>query len=83
MFAITKRVMAMILFFAPALGLFDLLHHWLNEQTKWHPELIQNFVNARGNIQFGDSLQIPWNLIDRWDKNMSVNPLVGAFANPD
>ena len=39
MFAITKRVMAMILFFAPALGLFDLLHHWLNEQNKWHPQL--------------------------------------------
>ena len=61
----------------------------MNEQTKWHPALIQYFVDAGGNIQFGDSLQIPWNLIDRWDKNMSVNPLIRdeynllTLANPD
>ena len=86
MFAITKRVMSMILFFAPALGLFDLLHHWLAEQTNWNPVLIQNFVDAGGNIQFGDSLPIPWYLIDRWERNTSVPPRMDgiyALANPD
>ena len=89
MFGITKRIMALVLFFAPALGLFDLLYHWLAEQTKWHPALIKYFVDARGNIQFGGSHQIPWNLIDRWEKNASVDPFIEdgwpieVFANPD
>ena len=89
MFAVTKRVMAMILFFAPALGLFDLLHHWSAEQTKWHPDIIEQFVDNAGNIQFGGSLPIPWNQIDRWVKNVSEAPglKVGHFlrsaANPN
>ena len=89
LFGITKRIMAMILFFAPSLGLFDLLYHWSIEQTKWNPALIHVFVDAEENIQFGDSHQISWNLIDRWTKNTSVDPLIEdsngklTLANPE
>ena len=71
--AITKRVLSIVLFFTPPLGLFNLLHHWKNEQTKWHPDLILNFVND-GYIQFGDTPPVLWNQIDRWDKNTSEPP---------
>ena len=72
--AITIRVLTIVLFFTPSLGLFDLLRHWQAEQTKWHPDLIQHFVDTNGNIQFGNSSPIPWNLIDRWTKNISEAP---------
>ena len=72
--AISKRLLSMVLFFAPTLGLFDLLYHWKAEQTKWHPALIQNFVDDHGNIQFGNSPQFPWTYIDRWEKNLNETP---------
>ena len=72
--AITIRILTIVLFFTPSLGLFDLLRHWQAEQTKWHPDLIQHFVDTDGNIQFGNSSPIPWDLIDRWTKNISEAP---------
>ena len=68
-FAITKRVLAVILYFTPVLGLFDLLRHWQAEQTPWHPDLIKYFFDNADHIQFGDSHSIPWKLLDRWNYN--------------
>ena len=89
--AITKRVLVIVLFFTPPLGLFSLLKHWQAEQIKWHPDIIEQFVDDTGNIQFGDSLPIPWNQIDRWIRNVSEAPALNAgtsgfkvsSANPD
>ena len=80
--AISKRLLSMVLFFAPTLGLFNLLYHWKAEQTKWHPALIQNFVDDHGNIQFGNSPQFPWTYIDRWEKNLNETPeMEQVFTN--
>ena len=67
--AISKKLLTIILFFTPTLGLFNLLNHWKAEQSKWVPTLIQNFVDEDGIIQFGNSPPIPWDLFDRWEKN--------------
>ena len=76
MMAITKRILAIIMFFAPALGLFDLLYHWQAEQTKWHPALLKYFVDSNETIQFGQSPPLNWQLIDRWKKNKTETPLL-------
>ena len=51
-FSITTRIMAIIFFFSPSLGLFNLLQHWKGEQHQWHPHLIENFVSNK-TVTFG------------------------------
>ena len=43
-FASTSRVVAIILFFSPSLGLFNLLQHWKGEHVRWHPFLLENLI---------------------------------------
>ena len=67
-FSITKRVSCLVLYFAPSLGLFNLLRHLQAEQTQWDPELRQYFVeDSDGTIQFGNSPKLYWKSIDRWN----------------
>ena len=42
----TTRVLAIVIFFAVPLGLFNLLRHLQGEQYPWHPELVSNFVGS-------------------------------------
>ena len=70
LFCCLIRVLAIICYFAPALGLFNLLHHLQAEQTPWDQNIEGYFVN-NGSIQFGNSEEIPWKEIDRWNKNKS------------
>ena len=46
-FSITTRVMAIVIFFSPSLGLFNLLQHWKGEQIQWHPFLIDNIISNK------------------------------------
>ena len=43
-FSITTRVMAILLYFSPSLGLFNLLQHWKGEHVRWHPFLLENLI---------------------------------------
>ena len=56
-FGITTRVLAIIAFFTPCLGLFSVLKHWKGEEINWHPALIENFV-ANKTVVFEGSLPI-------------------------
>lgn len=62
----TTRVLAMVMYFAVPLGLFNLLRHLQGEQYPWHHELVYHFVgpNAIGNISVGHEI-IDWSKIDR------------------
>ena len=69
-FACSTRVLAFIIYFTPALGLFNLLRHSQSEQTQWNSKLVQHFVNDNV-IQFGDSPPINWSMINTW-KNDTI-----------
>ena len=62
-FAVSSRVLCMIMFFAPSLGLFNLLKHLQAEQTPWHPDL-SNFVK-NGVLHFGSNYSLDWNRFNR------------------
>ena len=57
-FSITTRVLAIILFFSPSLGLFNLLQHWKGEQVQWHPFLLESLI-ANKTISFQGQSIIP------------------------
>ena len=66
-FSVSSRVLCMIMFFAPSLGLFDLLKHLQAEQTPWHPDL-SNFVMNDVNgmiLHFGSNYSLDWNRVNR------------------
>ena len=46
-FATTTRILAIIIFFTPSLGLLDTLRHWQGEQFQWHPAIINEFVTNK------------------------------------
>ena len=68
LFTCMTRILAIIMYFAPALGLFNLLHHLQAEQIPWNANIEGYFVK-NGTIQFGDSNEITWKEIDRWHKD--------------
>ena len=83
LFACSVRVLAFVMFFAPALGLFDLLKHLQAEQTQWDPNIIKNFVDNDGTILFGNvSSPIPWNKIDRWSNVTDVSGIHEVILQP-
>ena len=65
---ISARVLAIMMYFAVPLGLFNLLRHLQGEQFPWNPYLVYNFVgaNASGSISFGDLVGVEWNQLDRF-----------------
>ena len=63
-FACTKRIISIVLYFTPPLGLFSLLRHLQAENTPWHPDLDDLLKNDT--IQFGNSPPIHWSNINRW-----------------
>ena len=77
-FGCTTRVLAIVLFFAVPLGLFDLLKHLQGEQAPWNPVFVANFIgsNATGEIVVGNSEPISWTMIDRWKKNFLEKPFI-------
>lgn len=72
MFAIAKRVMCIVLYFTPPLGLFSLLRHLQAEQTKL--ENAEEYLDGNtGMIQLGNAPPIVWASIDRWNKEEAPN----------
>ena len=43
-FGTTSKVMGLVSFFTPPLGLFDVLGHWQGEQSQWQPSFIEAYV---------------------------------------
>ena len=64
--ATTKRMIIVVLYFAPSLGLFDLLHHYQFEQIPFS-------VRKNRQVKADDVLSlrlidpIPWTELDRWN----------------
>ena len=45
--SITTRLLAIIMFFSPSLGLFNILRHLQGEQFNWHPVLIEHLIEDK------------------------------------
>ena len=72
-FALTTRLLSIVMYFTPCLGLMSLLRHWQAEQTPWNYALVRYFVN-NGSIQIGNSPLINWAQLDRWNRTESASP---------
>ena len=53
--SISTRILAIVMFFSPSLGLFNVLRHWQGEQFNWHPANIENFVMNKTVTFVGES----------------------------
>ena len=62
--SVLGRVMAILMYFGPSLGLFDLLNHWRREQMRYRP------ISEGGPYEEGANLtthnvSLPWTDIER------------------
>ena len=80
LFSCTTRILAMVLYFAVPLGLFNLLRHLQGEQYPWNPTMIHDVISPydNGSIAVGNHDPVKWSLIDRWIKNRTVEPFVNV-----
>ena len=69
-FCLSKRILVLVMFFTPSLGLFDLLYHWKAEQIPF--SVSQKSLWREGVLEQGDPLYLHnktpvlWSRIDRW-----------------
>ena len=68
-----KRVLCIILYFTPALGLFSLLRHLQAEQTAFSENIIYFAKANNGTIHFSNT-SIIWTTIDRWNRVTNQAP---------
>ena len=77
-FSVTKRLLVLVMYFTPSLGLFSLLHHWQAESLPF--SVSQKSRWREGGLQQGHHLQLHnnrsvlWSEIDRWDYSASPSP---------
>ena len=63
LFGTSKRIIITILYFAPFMGLFDILYHHKYEQKEW----TVNRQNPRETLElYGGVTNVSWSMIDRW-----------------
>ena len=72
-FATVRRVTAIVSFFIPSMGLFNILHHWQVEQVPFQPRLsYAKQFNVTDNDKialFNMSKTVYWNELDNWSYN--------------
>ena len=70
-FGALKRVLSVTMFFAPSLGLFSTLYHWLAEQIPYQARLNYNkFSTIKPDDKIylrGMNKEVYWSELDRWD----------------
>ena len=71
--SILKRVLCIILYFTPAMGLFSLLRHLQAEQTAFTDNMLHFANDNNGTIQFSN-ISILWETIDRWNRKTNEPP---------
>ena len=68
-FASLRRVLSMVVFFIPAMGLLNLLNHWRAEQVPFGP------ANTDKDLElFNMTERYRWSEIHRWNTDNSDNP---------
>ena len=83
-FANLRRVLSLIGFFIPSLGLFSLLHHWKWDQIPFKARLdyaLTNPISPNDQIKlFGVNETLFWSNLDRWDYSDPNNPTAPPYS---
>ena len=79
--SVMKRIMIMVVFFIPSLGLRDLLYHWKYEQAPFTVS-IEGKLNATNGdlLSMYNKTPIPWSDIDRCDYTDPKDPILPPYT---
>jgi hypothetical protein len=72
------RVGSFLIYFGPALGQFDLLHHWKKEQLKYKTKEDGGPYEKGGNLTT-HNVTIPWSDIERHSPNYTIYTGLGLM----
>ena len=63
-----RRILSIVCFFTPSLGLFSILNHWLAEQYHFDVKTQKNLIHPKDQVQlFNLTETILWSDLDRWN----------------
>ena len=80
LFGTCRRILSLVLFFAPSLGLFNLLHHF-QEESAFPFKIRKQFPNEVHVALFNASEDILWTDLDRWNYDQDPkNPTPPAYT---
>ena len=81
-FAILRRVLSLVAFFIPSLGLFSLLHHWEWDQVPFRLRLaLSHSISRNDQIKIlGLNETLFWSDLDRWDYSDPNNPTAPLYS---
>ena len=69
-FCMSKRILVLVMFFTPPLGLFDLLYHWKAEQIPFsvsqESQWREGVLDQRDQLYLHNKTPVLWSRIDRW-----------------
>ena len=79
-----RRIMAIIVFFLPGLGLFSILNHWKAEQLPFMVRLnaLNSWYMTPSDIIILNNMtrNVSWTSIDRWEYNSSDKPQPPSYT---
>ena len=71
--SILGRVMSMIMYFGPSLGLFGLMNHWKREQTRVRPKSEGGPYEKGGNLTW-HNITLLWDEVERNESLQQLKP---------
>ena len=77
-FSVSKRLLVLVMYFTPSLGLFSLLYHWkaesipfaVSQKSKWR----EGMLSQSQHLHLHNNRSVLWSEIDRWDYSASPSP---------
>ena len=69
-FSSLRRIISMVCFFIPSLGLFNILYHWKAEMKPF--AFWQKYNKTDKIVLYGLNEQVQWGELDRWDYSNST-----------
>ena len=77
-FSVSKRLLVLVMYFTPSLGLFSLLYHWkaesipfaVSQKSKWR----EGMLSQSQHLHLHNNRSVLWSEIDRWNHSASPSP---------
>ena len=69
-----KRILSMVFFFTPSLGVFSILNHWQAEQYPFEIKSRYNLIHRKDEVHmFNLTETVLWSELDRWNYYGDIN----------
>ena len=83
LFATLRRTLAIVVFFIPSLGLFDILHHFEYEKIKFKIRMDYAHIRSPEDkiFMYGLTETVYWNELDRWNYTDPKNPIPPDYSS--